>query len=72
MLVTAVLVPSPTPLRVPRFGVWHENIRHELGLSAKNPHLLAEVQRVSFVDYTGVRVGSPRLWNLQDLHAVLP
>jgi len=29
-----------------------------------------EVQRVSFVGYTGGEGGSPRLWNLQNLHAV--
>ena len=32
----------------------------------------AEVQRVSFVGYTGSEGGSPRLWNLQNLHAVPP
>jgi len=29
-----------------------------------------EVQRVSFVGYTGGEGGSLRLWNLQNLHAV--
>jgi len=31
-----------------------------------------EVQSVSFVGYTGGEGGSPRLWNLQNLHAVPP
>ena len=31
-----------------------------------------EVQRVSFVGYTGHEGGSPRLWNLQNLHAPPP
>ena len=31
-----------------------------------------EVQRVSFVGYTGGEGGSPGLWNLQNLHAVPP
>jgi len=31
-----------------------------------------EVQRVSFVGYTGDEGGSSRLWNLQNLHAVPP
>ena len=31
-----------------------------------------EVQRVSFVGYTGREDGSPGLWNLQNLHAVPP
>jgi len=31
-----------------------------------------EVQRVSFVGCTGGEGGSPRLWNLQNLHAVPP
>ena len=35
-----------------------------------SPH--TEVQRISFVGYTGGEGGSPRLWNLQNLHAVPP
>ena len=31
-----------------------------------------EVQRVSFVGCTGGEGGGPRLWNLQNLHAVPP
>ena len=30
------------------------------------------VQRVNFVGYTGGEGGGPRLWNLQNLHAVPP
>jgi len=31
-----------------------------------------EVQRISFVGYTGGEGGSPSLWNLQNLRAVPP
>jgi len=34
--------------------------------------VFTEVQRISFVGYTGGEGGSPRLWNLQNLHAVPP
>ena len=37
----------------------------------RHQNLPTEVQRVGFVGYTGGEGGSPRLWNLQNLHAVL-
>ena len=39
--------------------------------SHRKPEKNTEVQRISFVGYTGGVDGGPGLWNLQILHAVL-
>jgi len=44
----------------------------ERGIIGKLGVRFTEVQRVSFVGYTGGEGGSLRLWNLQNLHAVPP
>ena len=51
-------------------GAKIQSLGFSLSLHAPLPY--TEVQRVSFVGYTGGKDGSLGLWNLQNLHAVPP
>ena len=70
---TAGSVTGPSPIKLIRRMSCkdHLNRTRLKGFGGGVSKTITEVQRLSFVGYTGSESGSPHLWNLQNLHAVL-